>query len=91
MACQIESIDTEFLTMVFRAIMGQKLAIWPTISSRWAAFWAAVRRWPAGISAPALSVEGSSVKPRFGAVLLDLSQLHSGAKKGAKLGSKLRV
>ena len=68
MACQIESVDTEFLTMVFRAIMGQKLAIWPNISSRWAAFWAAVRRWPAGISAPALSVEGSSVKPRFGAV-----------------------
>ena len=74
-------MEIEFLTVIFRAIMGKKMAIWPNISSRWAAFWAAEQRWTAGVLAAALCIEGSSVKPRVGAVLSYLRQLPEGQER----------
>jgi len=39
--CQVPLIDVEFLTIVFREMVGKKLAIWPSIISKRVTFWAA--------------------------------------------------
>ena len=70
---------------VFLEITGQKLAIWPNISSNWVTFWAAVRRWGSGIGSI------SSLNPLRGSAAVFLFQVNPSAKNGAKFWSKDKV
>ena len=74
---------TNFLPYEFREITGQKLAIWPSIRSRWAFFWAAVSRLLSGTEEP------SSVRPLRGLAAVCFCQVTS--KKGTKLLSRERI
>ena len=77
-------MEVEFFTIELREITGQKLAIWPNMSSRCKFFWKAVRRRVVGTSSPS----GSS--PLLGAVEDFFSHVKLSAKNGAKLASRKR-
>lgn len=77
--------DVDDLTILFREMMGQKLAICPNISSSSMFFVAAVLRETAGTPSP------SSVRPRNGEAADFLRHVHSGAMKGAKLPSSDKI
>ena len=74
----------EFFTIELREITGQKLAIWPNMSSRCRSFWKAVRRRVVATSLPSGSI------PLLGAMDDFFSDVKLSAKKGAKLASRER-
>ena len=75
--------EVECLTIEFREITGQKLAIWPSSRSRWAFFWAAVSHLASGTAVP------SSVRPLRGLAAVCFCQVAS--RKGTKLLSSERT
>ena len=78
--CHTSSNEVESLRNEFRAMPGQKLAICPSISSRFLFFWAAVRRSPSG------TVDPSSLRPWSG-VLADFF-FHDADRNGVNLSSR---
>ena len=75
MACQTDLMEVEFFTIELREITGQKLAIWPNMSSRCKA----VRQQVVGVSSP------SGFSSLLGAVEDFFSHVKLSAKNGAKL------
>ena len=81
----MELTDVEFLTMVFRDMIGPKLAICPSINSKCATFCCAVRLTEPGVSSV------SSRKPLSGEMLAFFPHVAWSSRNGAKFASNDRV